>query len=137
MIIYIAGPMTGKPNLNYPAFFRAEETLVQHDFSVLNPAKIDHQYPTQCAVLEWSGIMRLCKACPECNERTWQWYMRKAVAMLAEADGVGLLDGWSESRGARAEVALADALEMPARPWYDWVRFKNQETIFLEVPHGG
>jgi hypothetical protein len=108
MILYLAGPMTGKSFLNYPAFFRAEETLKVNGFDVLNPARIDEQYPTECMkpqrIVGFYEVYDFCKACAECNFRTWQWYMRKAVAMLLQADGVALLPEWTESRGAKVDV---------------------------------
>ena len=39
MIVYIAGPMTGLPDLNYPAFNAAEEALTAAGHAVLNPAR--------------------------------------------------------------------------------------------------
>jgi hypothetical protein len=140
MILYLAGPMTGKSFLNYPAFFRAEETLKVNGFDVLNPARIDEQYPTECMkpqrIVGFYEVYDFCKACAECNFRTWQWYMRKAVAMLLQADGVALLPEWTESRGAKVEVKIADCLEMESRPWQDWIRFSKQETVMLDVEYG-
>jgi hypothetical protein len=37
--VYIAGPMTGYPEYNYPAFNEAEEILSQAGWEVINPAK--------------------------------------------------------------------------------------------------
>lgn len=36
--VYIAGPMTGLPEFNYPTFFAAEEYLRSHGAKVMNPA---------------------------------------------------------------------------------------------------
>ena len=41
MIIYIAGPMTGRPDLNFPAFHAAATTLRDAGFDVVNPAEIN------------------------------------------------------------------------------------------------
>jgi len=37
--IYIAGPMSGLPEFNYPAFFAAAEQLTAAGYDVLNPAR--------------------------------------------------------------------------------------------------
>ena len=34
--VYVAGPMTGLPEFNYPAFFAAEEYLRSHGAKVMN-----------------------------------------------------------------------------------------------------
>lgn len=41
MKVYIAGPMTGLPEFNFPLFFEAEELLKGHGFEVINPARED------------------------------------------------------------------------------------------------
>src|SRR3546814_10570753 len=41
--IYIAGPMSGYPEWNYPAFFRAEYTLEREGWDVKNPARKDDE----------------------------------------------------------------------------------------------
>lgn len=91
MRIYIAGPMTGLPQFNYPAFFEAAERLRALGHQVENPA--DNPPPP-------------CK--------TWRGYMRLALRQLVTCDAVALLPGWEESRGARIERRLANDLDLPA-----------------------
>lgn len=104
MILYLSGPMTNRPQHNYPAFFAAEEQLQAAGHVVLNPARIDD----------------LCST--EAGERTWTWYMRRALRMLTSADGVALLPGWTNSKGATLEVDVADRLgllQMDLDMWSD------------------
>lgn len=55
--------------------------------------------------------------------RTWLDYMRVSLVDLAAADGVVLLTGWEESRGARVEQQVAVALGLPCdEVWVWWVR---------------
>lgn len=82
--IYIAGPMTGLPELNYPAFNREAARLRSLGFEVLNPAENPE---------------------PPCG--TWQGYMRMAVAQLVQCEAVALLYGWQNSPGACVEYWLA------------------------------
>lgn len=123
MILYIAGPMTGLPDLNYPQFRDVAGRLQALGFDVLDPSTIDEQFPLKhddgCEVVMGDGGAMFCE-CGAIERKNWQWYMRKAVGMLAEADGVALLRGWERSRGASAEVALAKALEIPCQMWFDW-----------------
>ena len=88
-ICYISGPMTGIPDLNYPAFFTAEENLQLHYSKILNPARL-----------------QLDKN----QENKWENWMRKAIVMMMEATHVVLLPGWENSKGATEEVRLANLL---------------------------
>ena len=88
MIVYIAGPMTGLPENNYPAFYAAEEALTAAGHAVLNPAR--------------NGTI--------VGSNAWQQYMRLSIAQMLQAEGVALLPGWLDSRGARLERRIAMAL---------------------------
>ncbi len=87
MKVYIAGPMTGLPEFNYPAFNDAEEQLRAIGHEPINPAR--------------RGV-----------DPDWTWvdYMRHAIRDVTKADGIHLLEGWESSRGARLEATIADAL---------------------------
>ncbi len=85
--VYIAGPMSGLPDFNYPAFNAAAERLRAAGFDVLNPAE---------------------NPVPPCG--TWLAYMRMALAQLVTCDTVVLLNGWERSKGAKIERQLAHDL---------------------------
>lgn len=87
--IYIAGPMTGLPDFNYPAFNAAAKRLREMGHEVLNPAE---------------------NPVPACG--TWQGYMRMALAQLVQCECIVLLPGWSESKGALIERWLSQVLHM-------------------------
>ena len=97
MRLYISGPMTGLPENNHPAFHAAAAELTALGHEVINPARP--------------------------GEPHWQWvdWMRRAVRDVSEADGVATLGGWRRSRGACVEVGLAQALDLPVRPFAAWV----------------
>lgn len=86
---YIAGPMSGLKELNYPAFHAMALRLRSQGHHVENPA-------------ENPG--------PPCG--SWEAYMRMAVAQLITCDTVVLLPGWGASRGANIEHQLAFDLGM-------------------------
>ena len=82
MTVYIAGPMTGLPEKNRVAFYKAEKNLEEQGFTVLNPAVLpDGMAPEQ--------------------------YLPICLAMLEQAEGIRLLDGWEDSPGARMEWQYA------------------------------
>lgn len=116
--VYISGPMTGIEQFNYPEFFDVESKLAEQRFTVLNPARVDEQHAMH-------------GKCGECDygrkKHDWRWYMRRCIVLLADADGVATLRGWQQSKGATAEVALAQALGLPVMPWQSWVLRAIQE----------
>lgn len=83
--VYIAGPMTGLPDFNRPAFFAAAEVISAGGDIPLNPAIL----PSGLEQFEYMGI---------------------CIAMLQNATHVYVLHGWEHSKGARAELALAEKL---------------------------
>lgn len=84
-VIYIAGPMTGKPDFNRTAFTRTATRLRMPGHTVLNPAILP------------DGL-------------AYEHYLDIGFAMLRGADEIYLLDGWQHSAGATAEHALAKKL---------------------------
>lgn len=99
MKLYIAGPMSGLPEYNYPAFHEAARELRAAGYEVLNPAESNR--PTS---------------------DPWHAFMRDAISMLIQCDGVALLDGWEDSRGARVEWNLGKNLGMTRWPVDAWLK---------------
>jgi hypothetical protein len=89
MKIYIAGPMTGLKDFNYPAFNKASELLRGKGHEIENPAENPK---------------------PECN--SWSGYMRMSIVQIVKCDGVALLPGWWRSKGATTECFIAWRLGM-------------------------
>lgn len=102
--IYVAGPMTGYPEWNFPAFFEAEKQLIKLGYEVLNPAHSDGT--TLELALESAGI-------PERPNHTWAWYMRRDLPHVLDCDALCVLPGWQESKGASLEVHVANAIGIP------------------------
>ncbi|MEX3961046.1 DUF4406 domain-containing protein [Paraburkholderia sp. EG286B] len=86
MKLYIAGPMTGYAELNFPAFHAEAARLRALGFEVVNPAELN------------TG-----------SDGDWLTCMRVDIAamMTEKCDGVALLPGWENSRGAPIEHNLA------------------------------
>lgn len=93
MKIYIAGPMSGHPNLNWDAFFAKEEQLTREGWDVVNPARLDSQ----------AGIDPNRKM----GEYDYQECALRDVKALLYCDAIYLMNGWQHSRGASWERALA------------------------------
>ncbi|MGK2829220.1 DUF4406 domain-containing protein [Ralstonia pseudosolanacearum] len=85
--IYIAGPMTGIQDLNFPAFHEAARALRAEGHDVVNPAEINSD--------------------PAAG---WLTCMRADIRELMTCDAIYLLPGWENSRGARLEAHIAERL---------------------------
>lgn len=93
--IYIAGPMTGHPDMNAPRFFEAERSLRAAGWEVINPARMDEE----------AGIEVDNK-----TELTPEEYMQAAkrdLIAIDECDAVYFLDEYETSPGAKWEWAYA------------------------------
>lgn len=91
MKIYLAGPMRGIPDLNFPAFHAAAAQLRAVGHEVFNPAEL-----TDTELRETFAF-----------EIDW---------LIKNAEAVVLLSNWAQSKGARAEVAVAEAIGIPVKP---------------------
>lgn len=102
--IYIAGPMSGIKDWNFPAFFEAERQLEELGYRVINPAHNDGA--TVHDALESAGPV-------DRPNNLWSWYMRRDLPHVMEADLLCLLPGWQNSKGASLEVHVATAIGIP------------------------
>lgn len=80
--IYVAGPMSGLPEYNRPAFFAEAKRQAAMGYVVLNPATLP------------DGL-------------TQAEYMSICLPMVMAADAIVMLPGWERSAGATAERFLA------------------------------
>ncbi|WP_447651033.1 DUF4406 domain-containing protein [Pseudomonas abietaniphila] len=87
--IYVAGPMSGIPDFNFPVFNAAAAMLRETGWTVENPA--EHSLADN---LEWSD------------------YMAYDLTRLGLCGAIYMLPGWSKSKGATIEKNLAEALGM-------------------------
>lgn len=87
---YVAGPMTGYVEFNFPAFHAkaAEERAKGH--VVINPAELD----------EADGDLT----------QPWDFYLRRDLRVIADCNRIVLLPGWTKSKGARLEHHIAQEL---------------------------
>lgn len=97
--IYLAGPMKGMPDRNYPAFRKAREALRAEGNFVFCPAE----------------LIEKTRGLPSEEENASQAFRRRVLAVdlrwiCEHADAIALLPGWRASTGATAEHATAVAL---------------------------
>lgn len=87
--VYISGPMTGLPDLNFPAFNSAAALLEARGFEVANPARLNPDPST-----------------------SWAACMRVDIKALCDCDTLALLPGWEQSSGAHLEMHIAHRIGM-------------------------
>lgn len=103
--LYVAGPMSGVPDFNRPAFCEATQALRHCGYPVINPADNTIARPN--------------------DEDAWQQYMRVSVGQIARVDGIAFLSGWPASRGAAFEIFLASQIGIAVKPIADWLDDAN------------
>src|SRR6266568_1017798 len=113
MKLYLAGPMRGYKDFNFPAFDAGAEALRAQGFEVFSPA--EHDRETMAA----TGRVATDLTIRECMEADTRW-------ICQNANGIALLDGWSKSTGALAEVALARAIGIPAHEVIFWTDYYDE-----------
>jgi hypothetical protein len=107
MKVYLAGPMRGIPDFNFPAFHAAAARLRQAGFTVFSPAERDEEL--------YGTVMLKTATGSEAEAADKGFSIREALAadcawICAESEGCVLLPGWERSRGARTEKLLHEAL---------------------------
>jgi hypothetical protein len=90
--IYLADPMTGLPEYNYPAFHVEAAQLRALGYHGENPAE------------------------PPPEQHSWEAYMRQAIRQMLTCDIAAFLFGWAESRGALLERYIAHQVGLAVIP---------------------
>ena len=84
MRVYLSGPMSGLPDLNFPAFHAEAARLRALGHDVVSPAEVnpDHSMP-------------------------WEQCLRADIKALCDCDTIALMPGWENSKGAHLELHVA------------------------------
>lgn len=83
---YLSGSVTDDPDFR-DKFAYAEYQLKKRGFKVLNPVK------------------------HEKDGKKWSYYLKKDIRKLTRCQGLILLDGWENSKGAKLELKVAQELD--------------------------
>lgn len=105
-MLYVAGPMSGHPENNYPAFNDNTSALRGAGYGVVNPAEFSVPSGVRVHYVD---------------------LIREDLRQMLDCHGVAVLDGWWESHGARNEVNVAGMLKMPVRPVSEWLERAARE----------
>lgn len=98
---YLAGPMSGIPQFNFPAFTTAAQTLRAAGFNLIVPSEQDSPEVQAAALKATRGEL---DADGKIGGETWGEILARDVIIVADIiQGIILLPGWEKSRGARLE----------------------------------
>ncbi len=109
--VYVAGPMQGIPEFNFPRFNAVTASFRAAGHIVFNPAEkdIERHAGTNIAAGNTTGDIKVAAA-------EHGFSLRKALAddckfICEQCDMIVMLPGWEQSKGAMAEHRLAVALQ--------------------------
>lgn len=91
MRLYLAGPMSGIPEFNYPAFRKAAAEWRAFGWDVVDPSE------------KFDGRTDL----------PYDVYLRASINDVLACGAIAVLPGWENSKGAALEVHIGRALGYP------------------------
>jgi hypothetical protein len=126
--VYLAGPMTGYPSFNFPAFDALARDL---RLVVAAPGVKAYDVVTPSEMEERDYAMASPDGAPD---QKWGHYLSRDLRIIADdgIEGIVVLPDWEKSRGARVETFIAFVLGLPIfKPHYDYQGrvFLVQETM--------
>ena len=93
MRLYLSAPMRGLPDENRPAFDAAAKSLRDAGHEVFNPQDLGDTMDPDATIRDFIG--------------------EDMNVLIGWADAVVQLEGWQNSRGAKAEYWTAMAIDLP------------------------
>ncbi len=100
MKLYVCGPITGIDNYK-ENFKEAQNILMQAGYDVVNPCDLNS------------------------ISASWEECMKKDIPAMLECDGIALLPGWENSKGAKLELHIAQSICLPIKAIRAWSNNKK------------
>lgn len=96
--VYIAGPMSGHPQFNVPAFLLAQEDLFRRGFDAVLPVDLDIPAERKQLLASKDGL--------DPAPRSWAELLAEDLKLIGDAgvEGIVVLPGWQYSKGAKLET---------------------------------
>lgn len=130
---YIAGPMRGYPQFNFPAFDEAAARGRRLGFKIINPADLDRENG-----IDESETANIERSVAESIGLLRAFVKRDVDALLSlraeDGDFIALLPGWNKSTGATAELYVARWLKLAVRDATDFTIIPTANGIPLREP---
>ena len=94
--VYLSGPMTGCARADYVRRFREAETILRrHGYGCINPCRV--------WACRWPWIYKAMEFCLGHSKAYALILAYDLLLLMTRADGIAMLPGWEQSRGARIE----------------------------------
>lgn len=94
-VIYISGPMTGLPSFNREAFVKAEKILQEKGKEAVSPSLAEQDDEG----MTWEPL-----------RGKYSYYLKIALIKMLHCNAIVMLPGWENSKGAKVERYVAEAL---------------------------
>lgn len=106
--VYIAGPMTGRPLFNFPAFDYAAAQWRDAGWDVVSPADLTRALWQR----RFGEVFDPAMTDPAVSAggTIYRDFLREDVSAIVTCEAIALLPGWRASRGVALELTVARAL---------------------------
>lgn len=130
LCVYLAGPMSGIPQMNFPAFDAAAKALRERGYKVRSPAELDSPEERAAALASVDGSLKDSDV-----GTTWGTLLSRDMKIIADegVEAVVVLPGWEKSRGARLETFVARLCDLSILQYPDLCVVPEEE---LQAAHG-
>lgn len=117
---YLAGPMTGLPQFNFPMFERVSKALRAQGYDVVSPHEHDTVEVQVAALKSKDGKL---DAAGKVGGRTWGQILADDVILLADGGitGIIFLPGWEASSGAKLEATVGLMKQFRFMRWDEYL----------------
>lgn len=137
MKAYIAGPMSGYPKFNIPAFDWAAKELRRKGWDIVSPAEVDGPEVRSVYLQSVDGD----HVGLEEKEQPYEFYLERDLEIIRTGgfDFIVTLPGWEKSPGANREVGFALGLGIPRLDFaeaFNTTVTKRAEPALLSGPNG-
>ncbi len=124
---YLAGPMSGIPQFNYPRFFKAAEELRNvHGLRIISPAEQDSDEKLEQILASPDGDLSAITV----DVGTWADFLAHDVKLIADqVTGIIFIDGWERSRGARLEAFIGILCKRDFARWVPGVGIEEMSPL--------
>lgn len=106
---YLAGPMRGYPQYNFPTFHSVAAVLRARGFAIISPAEQDSDGVQKLAMASKDGMEfdQAQQGAKVGGETTGEILARDIKLLHDHIQGIIFIPGWDASRGARLEAFTA------------------------------
>jgi len=118
--LYLAGPMRGRPASNFAAFDTTKKALEGMGYVIISPADL-----TRANGYTGAYINQTPDKPEELLSPSRCTALIQDFLSICFCDGVALMPEWTESLGARAERAFAEAVGIECMLVSNWIQRKR------------